>query len=122
MNYTLTLNKHNKIALFYDSALPFAPEWASIDIELGQICLGGGEDEQHFITLQQNDGDIYTRTEHNSELLLIRVTQDKKRTPIKTLRVPFKYFAPNIDKFEKLNILLRVLIYHIYNNSNKVSA
>ncbi|MAE52320.1 MAG: hypothetical protein CMH27_10975 [Micavibrio sp.] len=88
MNCTLALNNNDEIALFYDSALSFIPKWASIDIEVGQVCIGGENDLLQVISLDQSNKHIYNRVELNTELLLIRVNQDKKRTPQETFRIP----------------------------------
>lgn len=87
MKTSLALNKKDQIALFYDEPLGFKPEWASIDVELGEIHVGGNEDNKP-IKLDQIDQRIYERVKTEAEILLILVDKTKGNQPLKAHPVP----------------------------------
>lgn len=86
MNTSLTLNHKNQIALFYDEPFGFKPEWASIDVELGGIHIGGNE-ENKAIKLDKIDQRIYERVSTEAEILLVLVDKSDGRKPLEALSV-----------------------------------
>lgn len=93
MKASLTLNYDNQIALFYDEALGFSPEWASIDLELGAIFLGGSDVDNKAITLDKIDQNIYERIKHNTDILLVHLKDGNKDDIVGTLFVPLMLSA-----------------------------
>ncbi len=88
MNTSLILNNKNQLALFYSQALEFTPEWASIDVEQGEIYVGGEDVGQKAIKLDTIDKAIYERVQYEADILLIRVENDATRTPREAHTVP----------------------------------
>lgn len=88
MKASLTLNHKNQIALFYDEPLDLQPEWASIDVEHGEIYIGGKDTENKIVKLDQINQEIYERVNKEDQILLILVKKDDARTPINTIFLP----------------------------------
>lgn len=88
MKASLALNHKSEIALFYTEALASTPEWASIDVEQGELYLGGNEMDSQFVKLDKIDERIYERIKTASKILLVRVRNDKDKTPEEAITVP----------------------------------
>ncbi len=88
MNATLTLNHQDQIALFYNEPLNFTPEWASVDINMGEIYIGGKDVENRTIKLERIDKEIYGRIEKEARILLVQVKKDATKDPVKAVFVP----------------------------------
>ena len=89
MRFTLALNQYHNIALFYDTPLGVIPEWASIDLDLGEIHIGGSDVESRTIMLDQIDRRIYERVMKESKVLLVQMGNvDGKTLPLNLLSVP----------------------------------
>lgn len=70
---SLILNQNNDVAFFYGIPLDFAPEWASIDIERGEIFIGGNEDvEGVAFKLKEMNNSIYEDVVKKDKLLLVQ--------------------------------------------------
>jgi hypothetical protein len=88
MKASLALNHKDQLALFYNEPLGIVPEWASVDIEQGEIYVGGREIENKAIKLDKIKEEVYVRVQKADKILLILVAKDEKRTPLATLSVP----------------------------------
>lgn len=88
MKTSLTLNSENQIALFYDEPLGINPEWASLDIDQGEIYIGSNDIKHKAIKLDEIDKDVYERVKDEPQILLVRVEPDQKNEPIETIFVP----------------------------------
>lgn len=88
MKASLVLNYENRIALFYDEALGFVPEWVSIDLDVGTVFLGGSDADKKIITLDQIDQAVYDRISDNTEIFLIHLNNGRKDDVVHTAFVP----------------------------------
>lgn len=86
MKTGLVLNKHNKIALFYDEELGFTPEWASIDVQHREIFIGAPDGQSgKQIKLEEIKKEIYDRIFTESEIFLVRTALiNNVMTPVET--------------------------------------
>lgn len=78
MKATLILNQSDEIALFYGDPLKFIPEWASIDVERGEIFIANSDesgDGKHFI-LDEIKTEIYERILPDTRILLVYVIEN----------------------------------------------
>ena len=88
MKASLTLNKSNQIALFYDEKLESAPEWASIDVKMGEVFLGGEDGENVRIKLDSVKDGVYERVQYEAEILLVLVDSTDRKKPIEAVYCP----------------------------------
>lgn len=90
MKTSLTLNNKDELALFYAEPLGFTPEWASVDIEQGEIYIGGSlaNDKGRPVRLDSINQAIYERVKKENKILLVRVSNDKAKTPQEAVSVP----------------------------------
>lgn len=88
MKASLTLNKSNQIALFYDEQLKTAPEWASIDVKMGEVFLGGEDGENVRIKLDSVKDGVYERVQYEGEILLVLVEKTDRKKPIEAIYCP----------------------------------
>lgn len=88
MKTSLTLNNKNQIALFYDEPLAIQPQWASFDVDQGEIYIGGDDTGHTAIKLDQIDNRIYERVKSETSILLVRVDKNKNNEPLDTVFVP----------------------------------
>lgn len=79
MKANLVLNQANEIALFYGDPLNFIPEWASIDVERGEIFIANSDESgegKHF-TLDEIKTEIYERILPDTRILLVYVLDNE---------------------------------------------
>ena len=88
MKASLVLNKDDEIALFYDEPLNFKPEWASVDIEQGEIFISNHNEKQKAFKLDKIDETVYSRVKHGARILLIQVKKGQKNMPTEAVFVP----------------------------------
>ncbi len=88
LNASLALNSQDQLALFYDEPLGFAPEWASIDIDKGEIYIGGADTENQAFKLDTIDQKVYERVKRESQILIVQVDQTEDKNPIEALFLP----------------------------------
>ncbi|MDW3210302.1 MAG: hypothetical protein R8N23_10570 [Reichenbachiella sp.] len=88
MKASLALNHKDQIALFYDEPLNISPQWVSIDIDLGEIYVGGDDTESKTIKLDKVDPRIYQRVRSESRILLIQLDNTEKHEPVGSVFVP----------------------------------
>lgn len=88
MKASLVLNEKDQVALFYTEPLETAPEWASIDVEMGQIFLGGEDMDTKNIMLDNIKTEIYERIKAEAKILLVRVQDNKEKTPVEAQWIP----------------------------------
>lgn len=87
---SLVLNANDDIAFFYGEALGFTPRWASIDMELGELFIGGDEDkgEGRPHKLDKISKSIYLRVQERKKVLLVQVADNDIRKPVDAVEVP----------------------------------
>lgn len=83
MKATLALNKNDEIAFFYGQPLGIEPEWASIDVDMGQIHVFDPEGEKKHLILDDINEKIYERIAKEGKILLVQVENDDATKPIK---------------------------------------
>lgn len=88
MKASLGVNEDNVVALFYTEPLETKPEWASIDVEMGQIFLGGEDMDSKTVMLDEINTKIYDRIREQAQILLVQVADEKGKMPINALWVP----------------------------------
>tara|TARA_B100002003_G_C13708420_1_gene355699 strand:- start:53 stop:376 length:324 start_codon:yes stop_codon:yes gene_type:complete len=89
MKGSLVLNKQDQLAFFYEAALAFAPEWASIDVERGEIYLGGNENVEGVgVKLGEIDETIYERVLRENKILLVHFQDGDVRNTDQAIWVP----------------------------------
>lgn len=84
MKATLVLNRKNEMGFFYGEPLEIEPEWASIDIDMGQIQVFDKDGTQKHLVLDNINEKIYERVQREGKILLIQVEGDDIRKPVKT--------------------------------------
>ena len=88
MKASIKLNKDDKLALFYEESFSFDPEWASIDIQCGEIYVGEYEHgEGKHIKLNPIEPSTYSRIANETEILLVQVEKDPNGKQDKLLKV-----------------------------------
>lgn len=87
---SLVLNANDDIAFFYGEPLGFTPQWASIDIELGELYINGSEEEGEGRAhkLDRIDQSIYKRVQERKKVLLVEVADNDIRKPLHAVEVP----------------------------------
>lgn len=90
MKASLILNNEDEIAFFYGKPLGFNPEWASIDVERGEIFISSNDDTDHGkqIKLDNIKTEIYQRILPDTRILLVEVKNNDLTQPVKTNWVP----------------------------------
>ncbi|MBX2834707.1 MAG: hypothetical protein KTR28_07020 [Micavibrio sp.] len=88
MNTSLVMNADGELAYMYVGTMLFIPTWVSIDVEKGEICIGGDEDEIAGIKLDKIDTEIYDNIYDLTDILLIGTHDTPERTPRECIRVP----------------------------------
>lgn len=90
MRSNLVLNQDNEIALFYGESLTFVPEWASIDVERGEIFISNsdGTENGRHITLEKIKTEIYERILEDRQILLVEVKDHDISKPVRADWVP----------------------------------
>lgn len=88
MKASLVVNYESKVALFYTDPLEIVPEWASIDVELGEVYIGADDTRHQDIKLDEIDARIYERIKKENVLLLVRVCEDDAMNPLAVHEVP----------------------------------
>ncbi len=84
MKATLVLNRKNQMGFFYGQPLEIDPEWASIDVDMGQIQVFDKDGAQKHLILDNINEKIYERVQKEGKILLIEVEDDDIRKPVKT--------------------------------------
>ncbi len=86
---SLTLNHKDELALFYDEPLGVIPEWASIDIENGEIYIGGEDVENKLIHFDHAmKREVYDRVQQEAHILLVLLQKGGDRAPLEAITVP----------------------------------
>lgn len=90
MKASLILNQGDEIAFMYGDHLGFEPEWASIDVEHGELYIAatGETGEGKHIKLDNIKKDIYDRILPDTRILLVRVKDSDITKPEHTAWVP----------------------------------
>lgn len=84
MKATLVLNQKSEMGFFYGAPLDIEPEWASIDIDMGQIQIFDNDGAHQHLVLDDINGKIYDRVQKEGKILLIQVEDNDIRKPVKT--------------------------------------
>ncbi len=84
MRANLILNEHNKIAFIYGENLGFTPQWASIDVERGEIFIANNDGTENGKQIKLDDikQEIYERIASDTEILLVRVENNDITKPV----------------------------------------
>ncbi len=90
MRANLILNQSNEIAFMYSEPLGFEPEWASIDVEHGELYIAaiGETGEGKHVKLDTIKKEIYDRILPDTRILLVRVKDSDITKPEHTIWVP----------------------------------
>ena len=90
MKANLILNQSNQIAFMYGEALGFEPEWASIDVEQGELYIAeiGETGEGKHIKLDTIKQEIYERILPDTKIFLVHVKDSDITKPEHTIWVP----------------------------------
>lgn len=90
MKANLILNQSNEIAFMYGENLGFEPEWASIDVEHGELYIAaiGETGEGKHIKLDSIKEEIYERILPDTQILLVRVKDSDITKPEHTVWIP----------------------------------
>lgn len=91
MRGSLFVNREDQLSFMYSADLPFTPQWASIDVERGEIYIGTGEDEDSQgvgIKLQNIEKKIYERVLKEKKILLVHFQNGDIRQPDQAVWVP----------------------------------
>lgn len=83
MKATLVLNKNDEIGFFYGEPLGIEPEWASIDIDMGQIQVFDKDGQEKHLILDKINEKIYERVSKEGKILLVQVENDDATQPVK---------------------------------------
>ncbi len=67
---SLVLSDQNEVAYFSNKPFTFAPEWASIDVERGELYFGSDNEEGEPVLLDKIKTEIYERILKNRKILL----------------------------------------------------
>lgn len=84
MKATLVLNKNDEMGFFYGDSLEIEPEWASIDVDMGQIQVFDNNGGHQHLILDNINEKIYERVRKEGKILLVQVADNDIRKPIKT--------------------------------------
>ena len=87
MKATLVLNKNNEMGFFYGSPLDIEPEWASIDVDMGQIQVFDKDGTQKHLVLDNINEKIYERVQKEGRILLVQVEDNDIRKPVKAYHI-----------------------------------
>lgn len=88
---SLILNKRDEVAFCYEAELPFMPNWASIDVEQGEIFIGTGEEDEHEgmgFKLGEINQKTYERIQSKKKIMLVKVRNGDIRYPQFAEEVP----------------------------------
>lgn len=89
---SLIINTENQLAFFYSAELPFVPQWASIDVERGEIYIGTRADDDESeglaIKLGEINAQIYEKVMSEKKILLVHMENGDIRTPDMAIWVP----------------------------------
>ena len=88
MDASLVLNADNELALLYTEDLDFVPEWACVDVELGEMYVGGPDTENMTIKMDEADTRIYAKVYTEPKILLVQVEDNLRKNPLRAIRVP----------------------------------
>ncbi len=91
MKGTLLLNAENKLAFFYSAPLDFVPQWASIDVERGEIYIGANENDDSEgigVKLGEIETKIYDSVMREDQILLVHMEFGDFRRPGQAIWVP----------------------------------
>lgn len=83
MKATLVLNKKNEMGFFYGTPLEIKPEWASIDVDMGQIQVFDDNGGHQHLVLDNINEKIYQRVQKEGKILLVEVEDNDIRKPVK---------------------------------------
>lgn len=84
MKATLILNRENEIAFLYGEPLGIEPEWAGIDVDMGQLHIFDKDGETRHLVLDNINEKIYERVCKKQKILLVQVQDDDATKPVKT--------------------------------------
>ena len=84
MKATLVLNQNDEIGFFYGEPLEIQPEWASIDVDMGQLHIFDEDGQQKHLILDNINEKIYERILKAGKILLILVEDNDATKPVKT--------------------------------------
>ena len=89
MKASLVLNKNNEIAFFYGETLGFSPEWASVDVERGELFIASSDGTDHgkHIRLDDIKKKIYERILPDTKILLVQVKDNDITKPVEAIWV-----------------------------------
>lgn len=85
---SLIVNQEDEIAYMYGKPFEFEPKWVSVDVELGQLFIGGDEGEGRPINLDHMNTEIYERVAKSKQILLVEVMDNDVRKPKTAQWVP----------------------------------
>jgi hypothetical protein len=68
---SLVLNDDNDVAYFSNKPFGFIPEWASIDVERGELYFGGEGEEGEPVMLDKIKVEIYEEILKKQKILLV---------------------------------------------------
>lgn len=87
---SLVLNHDDELGYFYGKPFEFTPQWASVDVELGELFIGGDKDkgEGRSIRLDKINQTIYSRVHKHKRLFIVEVSDNDIRKPKDARWVP----------------------------------
>ena len=85
---SLGINDKGEMAFFYIGHLPDTPEWASLDVEQGHLCIGGKNGIIGGLVMDEIDKNIYEQISKNEYIFLVGLKSEDDQTPIETYEVP----------------------------------
>lgn len=91
MRGSLFVNREDQLSFMYSADLPFMPQWASIDVERGEIYIGTGEDDDSQgvgVKLEKIEQKIYERVLKEKKILLVHFQNGDIRQPDMAIWVP----------------------------------
>lgn len=75
------------MGFFYSDPLDIEPEWASIDVDMGQIQVFDKDGTQKHLILDNINEKIYERVQKEGKILLVQVEDNDIRRPVKACHV-----------------------------------
>lgn len=81
MKASILRNEFGNIGLFYGEDLGFAPEWAAIDVERGELSVYDNNDQFKLIFMEGMDDAIYKQILREQRIFLVEVKDNDVNKP-----------------------------------------
>lgn len=85
---SLGINEDGEIAFFYIGHLPKTPEWVSLDVNQGELCIGGEDGLIGGIVMDEIDKEIYEDIKKAEYIFLVGLDDTPERNTIESYKVP----------------------------------